>query len=196
MFDGDGHRVVLIGIVQITAGGDRRDGRRVEDGTSGAAAQGGAGAGRGLPARRGRVLDQALVELEVAQHLDAERHERTPARTGQNKGVSGAAVGSQGGHDRAAGAAGAGRQLFPQVCWSRASGRGGRSGAGAGHAGPLHEPGESAVPGAGRRGGALSDAAPGGLGRGVERGRGVLAGVPARAGGPRSSWSSATLRRG
>jgi transposase-like protein len=33
-----------------------------------------------------RVLAQALMELEVAQHLGAERHERTPERTGQRNG--------------------------------------------------------------------------------------------------------------
>jgi transposase-like protein len=33
-----------------------------------------------------RMLAQALMELEVAQHLGAERHERTPERTGQRNG--------------------------------------------------------------------------------------------------------------
>lgn len=33
-----------------------------------------------------RVLSQALMELEVTQHLGAERHERTPVRTGQRNG--------------------------------------------------------------------------------------------------------------
>ena len=33
-----------------------------------------------------RVMGQALMELEVAQHLGAERHERTPDRTGQRNG--------------------------------------------------------------------------------------------------------------
>jgi putative transposase len=33
-----------------------------------------------------RVLSQALMELEVTQHLGAERHERTAARTGQRNG--------------------------------------------------------------------------------------------------------------
>src|SRR3954447_24343446 len=33
-----------------------------------------------------RVLSQALLELEVSQHLGAERHERTPARTGHRNG--------------------------------------------------------------------------------------------------------------
>lgn len=32
------------------------------------------------------LLGQALMELEVSQHLGAERHERTPARTGQRNG--------------------------------------------------------------------------------------------------------------
>lgn len=33
-----------------------------------------------------RVMSQALMELEVSQHLGAERHERTPERTGQRNG--------------------------------------------------------------------------------------------------------------
>ncbi len=33
-----------------------------------------------------RVLSQALTELEVAQHVGAERHERTAERTGQRNG--------------------------------------------------------------------------------------------------------------
>ena len=34
-----------------------------------------------------RVLAQALMELEVTQHVGAERHERTPERTGQRNGA-------------------------------------------------------------------------------------------------------------
>ena len=33
-----------------------------------------------------RVLSQALLELEVTQHVGAERHERTLERTGQRNG--------------------------------------------------------------------------------------------------------------
>ncbi|HZV48802.1 MAG TPA: IS256 family transposase [Candidatus Dormibacteraeota bacterium] len=33
-----------------------------------------------------RVLGEALMELEVTQHVGAERHERTPTRTGQRNG--------------------------------------------------------------------------------------------------------------
>ena len=33
-----------------------------------------------------RVLSQALMELEVSQHLNAERYEHTPERTGQRNG--------------------------------------------------------------------------------------------------------------
>jgi transposase-like protein len=33
-----------------------------------------------------RVLAQALMELEVSQQVGAERHERTPSRTGQRNG--------------------------------------------------------------------------------------------------------------
>lgn len=34
-----------------------------------------------------RVLAQELMELEVTQHVGAERNERTPARTGQRNGT-------------------------------------------------------------------------------------------------------------
>ena len=33
-----------------------------------------------------RVLSQALMELEVEEHVGASRHERSPARTGQRNG--------------------------------------------------------------------------------------------------------------
>lgn len=33
-----------------------------------------------------RVLTQALMELEITQHIGAERHERTAGRTGQRNG--------------------------------------------------------------------------------------------------------------
>src|SRR5215204_4453045 len=33
-----------------------------------------------------RLLSKALVELEVTQYVGAERHERTPERTGQRNG--------------------------------------------------------------------------------------------------------------
>ncbi len=33
-----------------------------------------------------RVMSQAVMELEVSQHLGAERHERTTSRTGQRNG--------------------------------------------------------------------------------------------------------------
>ena len=33
-----------------------------------------------------RVFGEALMELEVARHVGAERHERTPERTGQRNG--------------------------------------------------------------------------------------------------------------
>src|SRR5947207_14883013 len=33
-----------------------------------------------------RVLSQALMEIEVSQHLGAERHERTAERSGQRNG--------------------------------------------------------------------------------------------------------------
>jgi putative transposase len=84
--DKDGQRVVLIGMNQIT---ERRTDTMADD------------LRMGLEAllrkaaleddvdflREGvRVLSQALLELEVTQQVGAERHERTPERTGQRNG--------------------------------------------------------------------------------------------------------------
>ncbi|MGH2363283.1 MAG: transposase, partial [Chloroflexota bacterium] len=33
-----------------------------------------------------RALSQAVMDVEVSQHLQADRHERTPERTGQRNG--------------------------------------------------------------------------------------------------------------
>ena len=48
-----------------------------------------------------RVLSQALMETEVAGLIGADRHERTPERTGHRKWVPDADVGYAGGDDRA-----------------------------------------------------------------------------------------------
>lgn len=45
------------------------------------------------------VLSQALLELEVSQQLGAERHERTPERTGQRNGYRPRPRGHAGEHD-------------------------------------------------------------------------------------------------
>ena len=78
-----------------------------------------------------RVLTQALMEVEVSQHLGAERHERTAERGGQRNGYRERDVGHAGGDDRAAGAAGARRRLLPGAAGAAEAG-----GAGAGGGGP------------------------------------------------------------
>ena len=60
-----------------------------------------------------RVLAQELMELELAEHVGAERHERTAERTGYRNGYRERPWDTRGQH-RAAGAAGARRQLLPQ----------------------------------------------------------------------------------
>ena len=52
-----------------------------------------------------RVMTQALMELEVAQHLGAERYQRSPDRTGRAQWLPRPQLGYPGGHARAAGAA-------------------------------------------------------------------------------------------
>ena len=66
-----------------------------------------------------RVLSQALMEVEVSQHLGAERHERTAGADRAAERVPRAGVGHAGGDDRAAGAAGAGWRATSRACWSR-----------------------------------------------------------------------------
>ena len=74
-----------------------------------------------------RVLTQALMEIEVSQHLGAERHERTAAA----ERVPRAGVGHAGGDDRAAGATGAGRELLPDAAGAAEAERAGAGGGGA-----------------------------------------------------------------
>jgi transposase-like protein len=52
-----------------------------------------------------RTLSQALLEIEVSQHLGAERHERTKDAYWATQWLPGATVGHTRGHDPAAGAA-------------------------------------------------------------------------------------------
>ena len=47
-----------------------------------------------------RVMTQALMELEVAQHLGAERYQRTPDRQGERNGLPRSELGYPGGHTR------------------------------------------------------------------------------------------------
>ncbi|HEX2987464.1 MAG TPA: transposase [Chloroflexota bacterium] len=84
--DEDGHRVVLVEIVQITEKESNtmadelrmaRDGLlrkvQIEDGAD-------------FLRDGGKVLSQALMELEVSQQLGVERYERSPERMGQRNG--------------------------------------------------------------------------------------------------------------
>ena len=43
-----------------------------------------------------RLLSQALMEMEVEEHVGAARHERSPERTGQRNGYTATEVGTRG----------------------------------------------------------------------------------------------------
>jgi putative transposase len=43
-----------------------------------------------------RLLSQALLEMEVEEHVGAARHERSPERTGQRNGYTATEVGTRG----------------------------------------------------------------------------------------------------
>jgi putative transposase len=60
-----------------------------------------------------RVMTQALMKLEVAQHLGAERYQRSPERQGERNGYRDRNWDNTGGHDRAAGGTHTRRQLLP-----------------------------------------------------------------------------------
>lgn len=61
-------------------------GRRVKDGIGGAAAQNGE-EGTDFLREGVRILAQELMELDVSQHVGAQRYERTAERTGQRNGL-------------------------------------------------------------------------------------------------------------
>ena len=128
-----------------------------------------------------RVMGQALMELEVAQHIGAERHERTPERTGQRNGYRDRPWDTRVGtielkvprvrdgsfypvmldpRKRAE------RALVAVVQEAYVQGvstrRVDESGPGPWDERDQQEPGIAPVPGAGHRGGALQDQAPGG----------------------------------
>ena len=115
-----------------------------------------------------RVLAEAVMDLEVEQHLGADRHEREPGAQRAAQRVSGAGLGHAGRDDRSAGAAGAGWELLPGPLGAADAGRagaggrgpgglrrrrlhapGGRVGQGVGAGGDQQEPGVAPVCGAG-----------------------------------------------
>ena len=87
LLDEDGHRVVPLGIVQIP---NRKEPTTMADSLSMALSEllRKAEAEPDLDTLREgvRVLTQALMELEVAQHLGAERYQRSPDRQGERNG--------------------------------------------------------------------------------------------------------------
>src|SRR5215211_527981 len=126
-----------------------------------------------------RVFSEALMELEVTRHVGAERHERTPERTGQRNGYRerewDPRVGTieqrvprvrkrellpEPAGPAQAGRAGAGGGCAGGVRPGRLDAAGGRAGPGAGDGRDLEEPGQPAVPGARRGGRAVPDPAP------------------------------------
>ena len=60
-----------------------------------------------------RVLSQALMELEVEEHLGPGRHERSAGRTGQSQRLPGEELGHPGGHRRTEGPQGERLELLP-----------------------------------------------------------------------------------
>src|SRR5215207_7791643 len=62
-----------------------------------------------------RVLSQALMDTEVAGLIGADRHERTPERSGAPQRLPDAHVGYARRHDRAGHPEGAARNVFPLV---------------------------------------------------------------------------------
>ena len=69
-----------------------------------------------------RVLSQALMETEVAGLIGADRHERTPERTGHRNGYRMRTWDTRVGHDRAGDPEGPAGDLLSRRCCSRAGG--------------------------------------------------------------------------
>src|ERR687884_1121209 len=70
-----------------------------------------------------RVLSQALMELEVSQHVGAERYERSLDRAGYRNGYRERSWDTRVGDDRPARPARARRQLLPEPAGAAAPGR-------------------------------------------------------------------------
>jgi len=79
-----------------------------------------------------RVFSEALMELEVTRHVGAERHERTPERTGQRVPLPRAGVGHAGRDAGTVRAARAGWELLPEPARFAEAGRAGTRGGDAG----------------------------------------------------------------
>lgn len=90
-----------------------------------------------------RVLSQAIMEMEVEEHVGASRHERTEGRTGQRNGYRERTWGNAGGRDRAQGAQGERLKLFPLAAETASASREGAlcGGAGSVRARGLHAQG-------------------------------------------------------
>ena len=78
--------MVLVEVIRASSEEDHGDGRRGEDGTGRVAAQGRADPSVDVLREGVRVLAEALMDVEVAQHVGADWHERSPARHGQRNG--------------------------------------------------------------------------------------------------------------
>src|SRR5919107_1315917 len=128
-----------------------------------------------------RVFGEALMELEVARHVGAERHARTPERTGQRNGYRDRPWDTPVGTVELRVPRVRDGSYFPSLLDPRrraeralvavvqeayvqgvSTRRGGAPGRAPGGGRDLEEPGQPAVPGAGRRGGAVPDAPAGG----------------------------------
>ena len=86
MVDAIGHRVVLIGIDEITEGEDYTMAEEYRMALEALLRKAQMEEDTDFLREGVRALGQALMELEVSRHLGAEKHERTPERTGQRNG--------------------------------------------------------------------------------------------------------------
>ena len=79
-----------------------------------------------------RVLSQALMEMEVQEHVGAGASRAHRRAHGTAQRLPGAGLGHAGGDGRAEGAQGAGRQLLPLAAGAAQAGREGAGGGGPG----------------------------------------------------------------
>ena len=78
--------MVVVEVIGASGEEDHDDGRRDEDGTGELVRKAQAEPGLDVLREGVRVLAEALMELEVTQHVGAERHARSVERTGQRNG--------------------------------------------------------------------------------------------------------------
>lgn len=81
--------------------------------------------GLDVPQEGVRVLAEALMELEVEQHLGADRHERTGEREGYRNGTRERTRDTRGARSRR-GCRGGGTAALCRACWRRARAASGR----------------------------------------------------------------------